>query len=103
MLSVEACTDYLQQAVQCLLHCNPNMHILVTVSPIRYAKYGFHGSQLSKAVLLLAAESLAQMPQVDYFPAYELVMDELRDYRFYKEDIVASKPTSRRIYMGTIC
>lgn len=92
MLSVEACTDYLQQAVQCLLRCNPNMHILVTVSPIRYAKYGFHGSQLSKAVLLLAAESLAQMPQVDYFPAYELVMDELRDYRFYKEDMLHPSP-----------
>ena len=92
MLSVEACTDYLQQAVQCLLRCNPNMHILVTVSPIRYAKYGFHGSQLSKAVLLLAAESLAQMPQVDYFPVYELVMDELRDYRFYKEDMLHPSP-----------
>ena len=68
------------------------MHILVTVSPIRYAKYGFHGSQLSKAVLLLAAESLAQRPQVDYFPAYELVMDELRDYRFYKEDMLHPSP-----------
>ena len=56
--------------------------------PIRYAKYGYHGSQLSKATLLLAADKLVKENPgvVSYFPAYEIMNDELRDYRFYKED-----------------
>ena len=63
--------------------------MIVTVSPIRYAKYGFHGSQLSKAVLLLAAERFVKEDSMaDYFPAYEIVNDELRDYRFYKSDML---------------
>jgi len=62
----------------------------VTVSPIRYAKYGFHGSQLSKASLLLAADRLVNTHAdfCEYFPAYEIVYDELRDYRFYSEDML---------------
>lgn len=65
-------------------------HIIVTVSPIRYAKYGYHGSQLSKSTLLLAADLLTQRfpEEVTYFPAYEIVNDELRDYRFYQEDML---------------
>ena len=63
--------------------------MIVTVSPIRYAKYGFHGSQLSKATLLLAADKLcSEYDCCSYFPAYEIVNDELRDYRFYKEDML---------------
>ena len=50
----------------------------------RYRKYGYHGSQLSKATLLLAVERLKET----YFPAYEIVNDELRDYRFYNEDML---------------
>ena len=91
-LSVAQCVDYLQKATQCLLSCNPNMHIIITVSPIRYRKYGFHGSQLGKATLLLAAEQLSHESQVDYFPAYEIMNDELRDYRFYKEDMLHPSP-----------
>ena len=62
----------------------------VTVSPIRYAKYGYHGSALSKATLLLAADRLVKAfpQQVSYFPAYEIVNDELRDYRFYAPDML---------------
>ena len=91
-LSVAQCVDYLQKATQCLLSCNPNMHIIITVSPIRYRKYGFHGNQLGKATLLLAAEQLSHESQVDYFPAYEIMNDELRDYRFYKEDMLHPSP-----------
>ena len=68
------------------------MHIIITVSPIRYRKYGFHGNQLGKATLLLAAEQLSRESQVDYFPAYEIMNDELRDYRFYKEDMLHPSP-----------
>lgn len=90
LLTVDVCLDYLSRAVETLLSRNPDVRVVVTVSPIRYAKYGFHGSALSKAVLLLAADSLvAAYPDVvEYFPAYEIVNDELRDYRFYAEDML---------------
>ena len=89
-LTVDECCDYLSRAVDILLSRNAGVHVVVTVSPIRYAKYGFHGSALSKAVLLLAAEKLVgRYPGVvEYFPAYEIVNDELRDYRFYAEDML---------------
>lgn len=90
LLTVDGCLGYLSRAVDTLLSRNPDVRIVVTVSPIRYAKYGFHGSALSKAVLLLAADRLASMypDVVEYFPAYEIVNDELRDYRFYAEDML---------------
>ena len=90
LLTVDVCLDYLSRAVEMLLSRNPDVRVVVTVSPIRYAKYGFHGSALSKAVLLLAADRLvAAYPDVvEYFPAYEIVNDELRDYRFYAEDML---------------
>lgn len=87
-LTVNACYDYLREAVMRLMSRNKNVHVVVTVSPIRYRKYGYHGSQLSKATLLLAAEKLAKEVHIDYFPAYEIMNDELRDYRFYKEDML---------------
>lgn len=87
-LNVEECCDYLKQAVGLLRDANPSVRVVVTVSPIRYAKYGFHGSQLSKATLLLAADQLEKQGLVVYFPAYEIVNDELRDYRFYREDML---------------
>lgn len=90
LLTVDECLDYLSRAVETLLSRNPDVRVVVTVSPIRYAKYGFHGSALSKAVLLLAADRLAAAypDVVEYFPAYEIVNDELRDYRFYAEDML---------------
>ena len=90
LLTVDVCLDYLSRAVETLLSRNPDVRVVVTVSPIRYAKYGFHGSALSKAVLLLAADRLvAAYPDVvEYCPAYEIVNDELRDYRFYAEDML---------------
>jgi hypothetical protein len=62
---------------------------IFTVSPIRHWKDGAHGNQLSKANLLLAVEKLQQQfANVRYFPAYEIMMDELRDYRFYADDML---------------
>ena len=79
-LSVAQCVDSLSQAVDELHRRCPEVHVVLTVSPIRYAKYGFHGSQLSKATLLLAANQLASEKSfVSYFPAYEIGVDELRD------------------------
>ena len=89
-LSVDQCTEYLSKAVDHLAYRDPEIKVIVTVSPIRYAKYGFHGSALSKATLLLAADRLVRESggRVVYFPAYEIVNDELRDYRFYREDML---------------
>ena len=85
ILDIKACRDALAEAVAML-----SGRVIITVSPIRYRKYGYHESQLSKATLLLAADMLAKEnpAKVFYFPAYELVNDELRDYRFYKADML---------------
>ncbi|MBQ9654885.1 MAG: GSCFA domain-containing protein [Prevotella sp.] len=103
VLSVAECETALQQAVDLLRQRNPEVRVVLTVSPIRYRKYGYHESQLSKATLLLAVDHLlkAEMstlnpqpsplnlhPSTHYFPSYEIMMDELRDYRFYAADML---------------
>lgn len=67
---------------------NPNLHIIFTVSPIRHLKDGAHDNQLSKSTLLLAIDQLiGENSNTHYFPSYEILLDELRDYRFYNEDM----------------
>ena len=95
-LTVDECAEYLQKAVDILNSRNKEVQVVVTVSPIRYAKYGYHGSQLSKATLQLAADKLVKAnANCTYFPAYEIVNDELRDYRFYREDML--HPTDQAV------
>ena len=96
-LSIEECVNYLSLAIDRLIELNKDIKIIVTVSPIRYAKYGFRGSQLSKATLLLASQQLLERypDRVEYFPAYEIVNDELRDYRFYAADML--HPTEQAV------
>lgn len=95
-LTVDDCAEYLQKAVDILNSRNKDVQVVVTVSPIRYAKYGYHGSQLSKATLQLAADKLVKAnANCTYFPAYEIVNDELRDYRFYREDML--HPTDQAV------
>ena len=104
-LTVDECADYLLRIVDVLRSHRPDVQVVFTVSPIRYRKYGYHESQLSKATLLLATEQvcggLYGLSQTDrvcpcqsvaYFPAYEIVLDELRDYRFYKDDMLHPSP-----------
>ena len=88
-IPLHECTESLLRTVKSLLEINPGIRLIFTVSPYRYAKYGYHGSQLSKSVLLLAVESVCESyPDVCYyFPSYEILLDELRDYRFYAEDM----------------
>ncbi len=67
----------------------PEMKIIFTVSPIRHWKDGAHENNVSKSVLLLAIDELQKrFDQVSYFPAYEILMDELRDYRYYADDML---------------
>ena len=99
-LTVNDCTDYLMQSITLLRQWNPSMKVILTVSPIRYQKYGFHRSQLSKAALLLAIDKLladnsSLNASLYYFPAYEIVNDELRDYRFYNPDMM--HPTAQTV------
>ena len=94
-LGVGECTQALLQLVDAARALNPALRVVFTVSPYRYAKYGFHGSQLSKAVLLLGAEDVCRQREMcTYLPIYEIFMDELRDYRFYAEDMVHPAPVA---------
>lgn len=67
----------------------PHLHVVFTISPVRHWKDGAHGNQISKSILFLAVEKLLEHSTgPEYFPAYELVMDDLRDYRFYDDDML---------------
>lgn len=89
-LSVEEIFERYVSLIEGLRTLSPSLKIILTVSPIRHIRDGLHENQLSKSVLLLAADALCRHfgPSVSYFPAYEIVMDELRDYRFYADDLV---------------
>lgn len=84
MMSVDTVTLILGN----LVRQHPDKEFIFTVSPIRHMSDGAHANQLSKSTLLLAVSNLSNLGNVEYFPAYEIVMDELRDYRFYAEDMV---------------
>ena len=83
-------------AWQPILAAYPDKHFIFTVSPIRHLKDGLHENQLSKATLLQAVDRLCSISEAvytpsaqrSYFPAYEIMLDELRDYRFYAEDMI---------------
>ena len=91
-LSVEQSFRYLSEIVQ----QQPEKQFIFTISPLRHLKDGLHENQLSKAALLLAVDHVCkQFANAHYFPAYEILLDELRDYRFYKEDMV--HPTEQAV------
>ncbi len=89
LLEVDEIVSTYSQLLADLHSQNHGLKVLFTVSPIRHAKDGMHGNQLNKATLLLAVEKLCQaLPFCFYFPSYEIMMDELRDYRFYADDML---------------
>ena len=89
----------LGQSTHCLTEMfrgNLDKQFIFTVSPLRHLKDGLHENQLSKAALLMAVDEVCErFDDAHYFPAYEIMMDELRDYRFYKEDMV--HPTEQAV------
>lgn len=89
-LSVNEIVDEYQQLLAEIRKLNPALKIIFTVSPIRHWKDGAIENQRSKATLLLAIDEIIKASKVNcaYFPSYEIVMDELRDYRFYTEDMI---------------
>jgi len=77
-----------QQLFNRLIDINPNIKIIITVSPVKHLKDGLIDNNISKSVLLLAAHHLkTQIESTSYFPAFELIHDDLRDYRFYAKDM----------------
>ena len=95
-LSVDEIAEDMEALLAALWAKNERLQVVLTVSPIRHVRDGLHDNQLSKSTLLLAAERLTQVfrGRVFYFPAYELLMDELRDYRFYADDLVHPSPVA---------
>ncbi len=89
LLTVEDILEKYETLIPKLLHFNPQLKIIFTVSPIRHWKDGAEGNQVSKAILLLSVHQLLKKFQsISYFPAYEIIMDDLRDYRFYSDDMI---------------
>ena len=87
LLTVEQCSDAIHSTITTVKQMNPSTRILLTLSPVRHKRDGFHENQLSKATLLLAIEEIvSKHNHVFYFPSYEIALDELRDYRFYAAD-----------------
>lgn len=97
-LPVDEIVDEYTSLITSMAARNPNLKILFTVSPIRHIRDGMHANQLSKSTLLLAIDRLQQLfPQhAFYFPSYEIVLDELRDYRFYADDMLHPSPLAVR-------
>lgn len=90
-LSVETCVEAISETISLMTRVCPELsRVILTVSPIRHKTYGLHTDKLSKATLLLACERVRQSDPslILYFPSYEIMMDDLRDYRFYASDMV---------------
>lgn len=88
-LSVEAITKSFFELLKQLKKGNPKLQVIFTVSPVRHIRDGLVENQRSKSTLLLAIDELTKkLDFTTYFPSYELVIDDLRDYRFYKEDMI---------------
>jgi hypothetical protein len=89
LLTVGEIVTLWQKQLDNLMLLYPHLKVIFTISPVRHWKDGAHGNQVSKSVLFLAIEELlAHNASPRYFPAYELVMDDLRDYRFYDDDML---------------
>jgi hypothetical protein len=89
ILSVEIIQKAIQHTIDLVQKINPNCNFIFTNSPVRHIKDGFVQNQRSKAHLITALHSaICNLPFANYFPSYEIMMDELRDYRFYADDML---------------
>ncbi|TDS11974.1 GSCFA family protein [Maribacter caenipelagi] len=88
LLSVDEVTESLKRIIVLVQSVNPSAQFIFTASPVRHLKDGFVENQLSKSHLISAINKVLEENKISYFPSYELMMDELRDYRFYAKDMV---------------
>ena len=95
LMEVDELTKTWSKLIPQLHKENPNLKIIFTVSPVRHLRDDFHENQISKSTLQLFTHKLCQeFKSCEYFPSYELMMDDLRDYRFYKEDMCHPNETA---------
>lgn len=95
LLSVDTIVESMANSINTFLSNNQNTNskIILTISPIRHWRDGYRENQISKSILHLATEELCkQNSSIEYFPSYEIVMDDLRDYRYYSEDMLHPNP-----------
>ena len=93
ILSIQQLQESFNAILSILKAFNPNVSVIFSISPVRHLKDGFVENNQSKAHLIAALHSVINITEnTHYFPSYELLMDELRDYRFYKEDMVHANP-----------
>lgn len=90
LISVDEAAEAIREIATSIRQLNPSARIVFTVSPLRHMSDGAHNNTLSKSTLQLAIHNTT----IDYFPSYEIVMDELRDYRFYAEDMIHLSKTA---------
>ena len=88
LLEVDFIVEKLQGVIDKLHAINSNLKVIFTISPVRHWKDGAEENTLSKSILNVAIHQLACSKSIYYFPAYEMIIDDLRDYRFYKEDML---------------
>lgn len=101
---LEEFLPFLSNVFEKLVTLNPNLRVLLTVSPIRHLRDGFLENQRSKARLVLACERLCeQFRFVHYFAAYELMLDDLRDYRFYEADMLHPNELAQNYIWSFFC
>ena len=96
-LTVYDIVDQWRMLLPLLSSVNPKLKVIFTVSPIRHKRDGLHINQISKGILLQAVDELLTVVGEEncaYFPSYELMMDELRDYRFYADDMIHPSPVA---------
>jgi hypothetical protein len=104
LLDVDYITGLWNDQLSIIKEMYPHLRVIFTISPVRHWKDGPHGNHVSKSVLFLAVEKLLVHPsRPSYFPAYELVMDDLRDYRFYGEDMIHLSGTAVNYIWNAFC
>ena len=100
LLSVAEISESLAQSISLIKSMNSDVSVTFTVSPIRHLKDGFIENTQSKSHLITAIHTLVNKQNVSYFPSYEIMMDELRDYRFYAEDMIHPNKTAINYIWG---
>lgn len=101
LMDVDTITGLWKELIRKIRTINRKINIVFTVSPVRHWKDGAHGNQISKSILFLAiARLMSEDSSLGYFPSYELIMDDLRDYRFYNDDLLHPSPAAVEYIWG---
>lgn len=89
LLDIEEIVEEYDELLKSIFRINPNINIVFTISPVRHLKDGAEQNNLSKSILKVSINEIQKIfPQTTYFPSYEIMMDDLRDYRFYNDDML---------------